>query len=158
MELVVVEVLPGLDIAAVVGLVHGHYAVSDGPLGGLVVLGGDPLAHVGSVEEHNGVGGRSAQRRARGDDGRHGLVHLRVLRLGCGLLGVQKAGGDPRDKNQARLRKWAHRQGFRPSENTPRYVALALALKPRSAGVAVGAAQGRGTVQGVYGEDGHGGT
>src|SRR5579863_3694769 len=97
-ELVVLERAFGLDVADAGRFADGEDAVVDVPARGAVILCGDPLVLILSVEENNGVGGRSGVGRTRCDDGGFRLPDLGVFRLGL-VLGWSDEGKDGGGKN-----------------------------------------------------------
>ena len=69
------------------GLVHGHDAVGNSPLGGSgAVLRGNPLVQILAVEEDDRVGRRGSAGCTRSDDLRLGLPDFGVFGLGGRLL------------------------------------------------------------------------
>src|SRR5580692_3466771 len=76
-ELIVLEGAAGFDVAGV--FVHRQDAVGDDPLGGGVVLGGDPFVEVFAVEEDYRVGGWGGGGGAWGHDCGDGLADFGVF-------------------------------------------------------------------------------
>ena len=94
MELVVLEAAFGFDVAYAFLLADGEDAVGDGPFGGGVILGGDPLVEVLAVEEDDGVGGWIGVGFAGGDDRRDGFVDFGVFVFWRGSLLGGEGGGN----------------------------------------------------------------